>query len=102
MSPASFRQSVTPFEPGARDVFTHGFAESPRSTAFFARRPAPSMTDGFDVFVHDVIAARTTAPCGSSYDTRPSVTGCVFARTPGGDFLEDGDPPSSIHSAIAA
>ena len=40
---------------------THGFAESPRSTAFFARRPAPSMTDGFDVFVHDVIAAMTHA-----------------------------------------
>src|SRR5258705_3312781 len=34
----------------------------PRSTARFARRPAPTMTDGLEVLVHDVIAAITTAP----------------------------------------
>ena len=38
----------------------------PRSTAFFASRPAPSITGGFDVFVQLVIAAITTAPCSSS------------------------------------
>ena len=41
---------------------THGLVVSPRSTAFFASRPAPIKTEGFDVFVHDVIAATTTAP----------------------------------------
>ncbi len=76
---------MTTFEPGASDVLTHGLTESPRSTAFFARRPAPSMTDGFDVFVHDVIDAMTTAPCGRSYVTRPSRTGAVFARAPRGE-----------------
>src|SRR5207244_4073019 len=35
----------------------------PRSTAFLASRPAAIITLGFDVFVHDVIAAITTAPC---------------------------------------
>ena len=35
---------------------------SPRSTAFFATRPAASITLGFDVLVQLVIAAITTAP----------------------------------------
>ena len=53
---------MTTFEPGARLVFTHGLRVSPRSTAFFATRPAPIITLGFDVFVQLVIAAITTAP----------------------------------------
>jgi hypothetical protein len=53
-------------EPGARLVFTHGFARSPRSTAFFASSPAPTITCGFDVFVQLVIAAMTTEPCSIS------------------------------------
>ena len=56
---------VTTFEPGARLVFTQGFVLSPRSTAFFADRPAATITDGFDVFVQLVIAAITTAPSRS-------------------------------------
>ena len=60
--PASVKYSVTTFDPGARLVFTYVGGFSPRSTAFFATRPAASSTDGFDVFVHDVIAAITTAP----------------------------------------
>lgn len=38
----------------------------PNSWAFFATRPAPSITLGFDVFVQLVIAAITTLPCLSS------------------------------------
>ena len=38
----------------------------PSSWAFFATRPAPSITLGFDVFVQLVIAAITTLPCFSS------------------------------------
>ena len=60
--PALRRYSVTTFEPGARLVFTHGLRVRPRSTAFFASRPAPIITLGFDVFVQLVIAAITTAP----------------------------------------
>ena len=43
----------------------YGFVLRPFSIAFFAMRPACSMTLGFDVFVHDVIAAMTTEPCFS-------------------------------------
>ena len=49
-------------EPGASEVFTHGFTSSPRSTAFFASSPAPIITEGFEVFVQLVIAAITTRP----------------------------------------
>jgi hypothetical protein len=51
--------------PGASDVFTQGFTLSPRSTACLATRPAAIITAGFDVFVHEVIAATVTAPSKS-------------------------------------
>ena len=58
---------MTTREPGASDVFTHGLdCVSPLAIAFFASRPAPSITAGFEVLVHEVIAAMTTAPCPSS------------------------------------
>ena len=44
---------------------THGLRVRPFSTAFFATRPAPIITLGFDVFVQLVIAAITTEPCSS-------------------------------------
>ena len=53
---------MTTFDPGARLVFTHGLRMRPRSTAFFASRPAPIITLGFEVLVQLVIAAITTAP----------------------------------------
>ncbi len=53
---------MTTLEPGAIDVLTHGLALSPRSTAFLASIPAATMTDGLDVFVHEVIAAIATCP----------------------------------------
>src|SRR5580700_793307 len=59
-NPDLLRYSVTTFEPGARLVFTHGWLERPRSTAFLARSPAPIITLGFDVLVQLVIAAITT------------------------------------------
>src|SRR5207249_3631156 len=58
---------VTTRDPGASDVFTHDFEESPASTAFFARRPAATITLGFEVFVHEVIAAITTDPSRTSF-----------------------------------
>ncbi len=39
-----------------------GLTTSPASTAFFASRPAAIITLGFEVFVHDVIAAISTSP----------------------------------------
>jgi hypothetical protein len=62
MRPASRRYSVTTRLPGASEVFTQGRVTRPRSTAFLATRPAPSMTDGFEVLVQLVMAAITTAP----------------------------------------
>src|SRR5258708_25766023 len=61
-SPDFLRYSPTTCEPGASDVLTHGFTVSPLAAALRASRPAPTITDGFEVFVHDVIAAITTSP----------------------------------------
>src|SRR5918995_6197560 len=56
---------MTTLEPGASDVLTHGLTSRPRSTAALASRPAPIITDGFEVFVQLVIAAITTWPWSS-------------------------------------
>ena len=48
---------MTTWEPGAKDVLTHGFVSIPSSTAFLANNPAAIKTLGFDVLVHEVIAA---------------------------------------------
>jgi hypothetical protein len=53
---------VTTREPGANEFFTFGLTVRPFSTAFFASNPAASMTLGFEVFVHEVIAAINTSP----------------------------------------
>ena len=67
---------MTTRDPGASVVFTHGRLVRPRSTAFLASSPAPSITEGLDVLVHDVIAAMTTCPW-STFAVLPSsnVTG---------------------------
>src|SRR4051812_48993625 len=74
---------MTTFDPGASDVLTHGLRCNPRSTAFFASRPAPTMTNGFDVLVQEVIAATTTAPWSTS-DSSPSrvILAGLLARFP--------------------
>src|SRR5262249_8003653 len=56
------RYSATTCEPGASDVLTHGFGLRPRAAALRASRPAAIITLGFDVLVHDVMAAITTSP----------------------------------------
>ena len=53
---------MTTCEPGAIEVLTHGLTASPLSTALRASSAAPSITEGFDVLVHEVIEAITTAP----------------------------------------
>src|SRR5216683_8045084 len=53
---------MTTLEPGASVVFTQGLVASPASTAFLATSAAPTMTDGLEVLVQDVIAAITTEP----------------------------------------
>ena len=57
---------MTTREPGAREVFTHGFRASPRSAAFLASSAAAIITSGLEVLVQEVIAAITTAPWSSS------------------------------------
>ena len=49
-------------EPGASEVLTAGLTRSPRSTAFFASKPAASITLGLLVLVQLVIAAIRTLP----------------------------------------
>ncbi len=53
---------MTTLEPGASEVFTCDFGFKPRAAALRAKRPAASMTLGFEVLVQLVIAAITTSP----------------------------------------
>src|SRR5215469_11393596 len=67
---------MTTFEPGARVVFTQGLRSRPASTAFFATSAAPTITDGFEVFVQEVMAAMTTDPWSTDVTVpSSSVTG---------------------------
>ncbi len=96
MRPARSRYSVTTREPGARLVLTHGLTSSPASTAFFARSPAASITDGFDVFVQLVIAAITTEPWPT--DSPSSRTGGASGSiVPSVSTATSEEPPSSTH-----
>src|SRR3954447_17822147 len=65
---------MTTLEPGASEVFTHGLRCRPRSTALRASSPAPTMTNGLDVLVHDVMAATTTAPWSTSTSSPSRLT----------------------------
>ena len=56
------RYSVTAREPGASEVLTVALTDSPRASALRASRPAPTITVGLLVLVHDVIAAIATEP----------------------------------------
>src|SRR6185312_10549799 len=67
---------MTTLLPGASEVLTHGLLDRPFSTAFLASRAAATITDGFDVLVHDVMDAMATAPWSSSVRVpSSSVTG---------------------------
>src|ERR1700758_1355292 len=71
---------MTTLDPGASEVLTQGLRFRPRSTAFLASRAAPTMTDGFDVFVQEVIAAMTTEPWSTAVvGPSSSVTWIGFA-----------------------
>ena len=59
------KAEATTFDPGAREVFTQDLGLIPKSKAFFAIKPAPTITLGFEVLVQLVIAAMTTDPLSS-------------------------------------
>src|SRR6188472_1968373 len=73
---------MTTLEPGASVVLTHGLRDSPLSTAFFASSAAPIITDGFEVLVHDVMAAITTCPWSTSNSWPSSETRAGFDGRP--------------------
>src|ERR1700730_17057943 len=52
---------MTTRDPGDSEVLTQGLERSPRSAAFLASSPAPTMTWGFDVLAQLVMAAMTAA-----------------------------------------
>ena len=70
---------MTTREPGASEHFTFGFTVRPFSTAFLATRPAATITEGFEVFVQEVIAAITTEAWLSERPVAP--TGAEAARS---------------------
>src|ERR1700749_2708548 len=78
--PDLLKYSPTTCEPGASEVFTHGFTVKPLAAALRATRPAAIMTLGLEVLVHDVIAAITTSPWPSVY--LRSSTGTRFSISP--------------------
>ncbi len=53
---------MTTREPGASEVLMPARTVRPRPTAARASRPAAIITSGFEVFVHEVIAAISTSP----------------------------------------
>ena len=63
--PDLLRYLVTTPEPGDNVVLMKLFILIPLSIAFLATKPAAIMTSGFEVFVQEVIAAKTTDPCCS-------------------------------------
>ncbi len=77
---------MTTSEPGPSDVLTQGAAFRPSAAAFLATSPAPSMTEGLDVFVQDVIAAITTAPSSIFASSPLIVTVTAFDFSPASDF----------------
>ncbi len=90
---------MTTFEPGAREVLTHGLRWSPRARARFATRPAPTITSGLDVLVQEVMAAMTTWPSlrvmlSPSYSTTTS----SWAASP----VIAGPPSSSMETIVEA
>src|SRR6266545_4831534 len=71
---------MTTLDPGASVVLTQGLRFRPRSTAFLATSAAPTMTDGLDVLVQEVIAAMTTEPWSTSHSvpsSRVTLTGLL-------------------------
>src|SRR4051794_28608324 len=87
---------MTTLDPGARVVFTQGLRVRPRSTAFFATSAAAIITEGLDVFVHEVIAAITTAPWSSTTDVpSPSVTGVGVEVRPCAPFAAECCAPAA-------
>src|SRR5215472_11558255 len=68
---------MTTLEPGASVVFTHGLRASPASTAFLASSAAPTMTEGLEVFVHEVMAAITTDPWSTDVRVPSSRVTCA-------------------------
>src|ERR687890_2126908 len=94
---------MTTLEPGARDVLTHGLVASPRSTAFFASSPAPTITEGFEVLVQEVIEEMTTAPWSISNCVPPDVVTGVgrLARVSPGVRAGSGGAGLSLPDATA-
>src|SRR5688572_20507941 len=87
------------------DVLTHGLTARPLSTAFLASSAAPSITEGFEVLVHDVIEEITTAPWSSSKDVPSAVVTRVgFVGRPvapaAAETAVRGFPPSPLPCAL--
>src|ERR1700742_5096793 len=100
---------MTTLDPGASVVLTQGLLVSPASTAFLASRAAPTMTDGLDVLVQEVMAAITTEPWSmvtsvpSSMVTLVGVecSGCPVSAASPGSSSAAVSPGSSVTGSEA-
>src|SRR5699024_8544342 len=82
------------------EVLTHGLATRPRSTAFWARRPAAISTDGFGGLVQEVTEAIETMPWSIEKSLRLTWTG--LAARPATCSCAGARPPDSLSEACAA
>src|SRR5689334_21576756 len=89
---------MTTLEPGASVVFTQGLRSRPASTALRASSAAPTITDGLEVLVHEVMAAMTTEPWSTEVVVPSSrVTWAGLDARPAGSLLtgsEAGNVPA--------
>src|SRR6202050_940644 len=97
---------MTTLEPGASEVFTQGLRLRPLSTAFLASSAAPTMTEGLEVFVQEVMAALTTEPWSTEVRVPSSSvtwTGCdALVPSPAATGSEAGNLPSRPLSRVAS
>src|SRR5215467_14971477 len=92
---------MTTLEPGASVVFTHGLRSRPASTALRASSAAPTITDGLEVLVHEVMAAITTEPWSTAVlvpSSRVTWTGANGRLSPA---LAAGGPPGWASSPFS-
>src|ERR1700761_5338963 len=85
---------MTTLDPGASVVLTQGLLVRPFSTARLASRAAPTMTDGFEVLVQEVMAAMTTEPWSMVTSVPSSIVTLVGVECSGWP-VSAGSPGSS-------
>src|SRR5690242_842930 len=87
---------MTTLDPGASVVLTQGLRFRPASTALRASIAAPTITNGFDVLVHEVMAAITTEPWSTVVSVPSSRLTCTGEEARAPEPLETGSEAGNV------